>query len=239
MREEKNELKNRPSQEENQGKNAVNTSDDAVQENNQFSLNDDRRVKVLSPGTLVVKRFFAEPSGRCRPCDAAVHVRVLASWAGLLSPYGEDEQFYTYTNMEKEYVGVVQNKDFRYVAADGQDCGSVLQAQFLLAVNKQEDSFTYKDVTYDLTKEGEDFYTISTGGVQIGMASKDIVNAPDDGDAVSYDLRVAALKAYTNGETSFTLNGTDYTLDDEGNVMQGDTVMAYISRFVVQSKETG
>ncbi len=58
MREDKNEMKNRPSQEENQVKNAVNTSDDAVQENNQFSLNDDRRVKVLSPGTLVVKRFL-------------------------------------------------------------------------------------------------------------------------------------------------------------------------------------
>lgn len=27
-------------------------------ENNAYSLNDDRRVKVLSPGTLVVKRFL-------------------------------------------------------------------------------------------------------------------------------------------------------------------------------------
>ncbi len=107
------------------------------------------------------------------------------------------------------------------------------------AVNKQEDSFTYKDVTYDLSKEGEDFYTISSGGTQIGMASKDIVNTPDNAEEVPYDLRVASLKAYTNGETSFTLNGTDYTLDDEGNVMQGDNVVAYISRFVVQSKENG
>lgn len=238
MREDKNELKNRPSQEENQGKNAVNTSDDAVQENNQFSLNDDRRVKVLSPGTLVVKRFL-----RNRLAVVGLVMLlcmfVFSFLGGLLSPYGEDEQFYTYTNMEKEYVGVVQNKDFRYVAAEGQEFGSVLQAQFLLAVNKQEDSFTYKDVTYDLSKEGEDFYTISSGGVEIGMAGKDIVNAPDNAEDVPYDLRVASLKAYTNGETSFTLNGTDYTLDDEGNVMQGDTVMAYISRFVVQSKENG
>ena len=169
MREDKNEMKNRPSQEENQVKNAANTSDDAVQENNQFSLSDDRRVKVLSPGTLVVKRFL-------RNRLAVVGLVMLLCMflfsflGGLLSPYGEDEQFYTYTYIEKEYVGVVQNKDFRYVAADGQEFGSVLQAQFLLAVNKQEDSFTYKDVTYDLSKEGEDFYTISSGGVEIGMA---------------------------------------------------------------------
>ena len=27
---------------------------------------------------------------------------------GLVSPYGQDEQFYTYTHMDKEYVGVVK-----------------------------------------------------------------------------------------------------------------------------------
>ena len=59
MREDKNEMKNRPSQEENQVKNAANTSDDAVQENNQFSLSDDRRVKVLSPGTPGCEALFA------------------------------------------------------------------------------------------------------------------------------------------------------------------------------------
>ena len=59
----------------------------------QLSLNDDRRVKVLSPGTLVAKRFF-------RNRLAVVGLTILAVMfifsfiGGLISPYGQDEVFY-------------------------------------------------------------------------------------------------------------------------------------------------
>ena len=78
---------------------------------------------------------------------------------GLVSPYGQDEQFYTYTHMDKEYVGVVKNNDLRYTINDGQEFGSILQAQLMLAIGKNAESFEYKDVTYDVEKEGEDLYT--------------------------------------------------------------------------------
>ncbi len=97
----------------------------------QLSLNDDRRVKTLSPGALVVKRFF-------RNRLAVVGLIMLAAMfifsfiGGMVSPYRQDEQFYTYTYLEKEYVGVTRNEDFRYVAAEGQDFGSAAQAQFLM-----------------------------------------------------------------------------------------------------------
>ena len=58
-----------------------------------YSLNDDRRVKVLSPGTLVAKRFF-------RNRLAVVGLTILAVMfifsfiGGLISPYGQDEVFY-------------------------------------------------------------------------------------------------------------------------------------------------
>ncbi len=205
----------------------------------QLSLNDDRRVKVLSPGALVVKRFF-------RNRLAVVGLSMLIAMflfsfiGGLISPYREDEQFYTYTYMDQEYVGVVRNNDYRYAVADGQEFGSVLQAQFLLAQTKQEDSFTYKDVTYTVTQEGTDLYTVSQGDTLLAVAYKDIVNAADDAAAEpSFNLKLEALRAYANGGTAFTADGTDYTLDAEGNILQGSTVVGYISRFVVQSKENG
>ena len=77
---------------------------------------------------------------------------------GLISPYGQDEQFYTYTHMDKEYVGVVKNNDLRYTINDGQEFGSILQAQLMLAIGKNAESFEYKDVTYEVEKEGEDLY---------------------------------------------------------------------------------
>ena len=205
----------------------------------QLSLNDDRRVKVLSPGALVAKRFF-------RNRLAVVGLSMLIAMflfsfvGGLISPYREDEQFYTYTYMDQEYVGVVRNNDYRYAAAEGQEFGSVLQAQFLLAQTKGNDSFTYKDVTYTVTQEGTDLYTVSQGDTILAVAYKDIVNAADDAAAEpSFNVKLEALRAYTNGAASFTADGTDYTLDSEGNILQGSTVVGYISRFVVQSKENG
>ena len=93
----------------------------------------------------------------------------------MISPYEQDQQFYTYEVMNQDYAGVVENDDFRYSIADGQEFGTILQAQFLLAANSQDESFEYKDVTYDLALEGPDFYTISSNGTILAIAAKDIV----------------------------------------------------------------
>lgn len=142
----------------------------------EFSLNDDRRVKVLSPGAMVAKRFF-----RNRLAVVGLTMLVImfafSFIGGLISPYGQDQQFYTYEVMNQDYAGVVENNDFRYTIADGQEFGTILQAQFVLASNKQEESFEYNGVTYDLTLLGPDFYTISTGGTTLAMAAKDIITS--------------------------------------------------------------
>ena len=85
----------------------------------ELSLNDDRRVKHM--GMSVLNALFS-------------------FIGGLISPYGQDEQFYTYTHMDKEYVGVVKNNDLRYTINDGQEFGSILQAQLMLAIGKNAES---------------------------------------------------------------------------------------------------
>ncbi len=55
---------------------------------------------------------------------------------GLVSPYGQDEQFYTYTQMSKEYVGVTRNDKLRFVVADGQEFGSIAQSKGNEAIKK-------------------------------------------------------------------------------------------------------
>ena len=127
----------------------------------ELSLNDDRRVKVLSPGALVAKRFFRNRLAVVG-LTMLVVMFVFSFIGGLISPYGQDEQFYTYTHMDKEYVGVVKNNDLRYTINDGQEFSSILQAQLMLAIGKNAESFEYKDVTYEVEKEGEDLYLIGT-----------------------------------------------------------------------------
>ena len=204
-------------------------------ESEEYSLNDDRRVKVLSPGTLVAKRFF-------RNRIAVTGLVILAFMflfsflGGLLSPYKEDQKFYRYDIQQKTYAGVIENTEFRYASADGQEFGSILQAQLVLAVQTNKDSFTYKNVTYTVTEEGPDFYSVSIqGGANIGIAYKDVVSSSTEGEKVPYALQFAALKAYTNDETAFTQGGRDYTLTEDGGVLQNGTEVAYISRYVVNA----
>ena len=204
-------------------------------ESEEYSLNDDRRVKVLSPGTLVAKRFF-------RNRIAVTGLVILAFMflfsflGGLVSPYKEDQKFYRYDIQQKTYAGVIENTEFRYASADGQEFGSILQAQLVLAVQTNKDSFTYKDVTYTVTEEGPDFYSVSIrGGANIGIAYKDVASSSNEGEKLPYALQFAALKAYTNGETAFTAGGQDYTITEDGGVLQGETEVAYISRYVVNA----
>ena len=206
----------------------------------ELSLNDDRRVKVLSPGALVAKRFFRNRLAVVG-LTMLVVMFVFSFIGGLVSPYGQDEQFYTYTHMDKEYVGVVKNNDLRYTINDGQEFGSILQAQLMLAIGKNAESFEYKDVTYEVEKEGEDLYQISSNGTVLAIAAKDIVNAADgaEASALTFAVKHEALKAYANGEASFTADGQDYTMDADGNILSGGDEIGYVSRFVVQAKENG
>lgn len=201
-----------------------------------YSLNDDRRVKVLSPGTLVAKRFF-------RNRLAVVGLTILAVMfifsfiGGLISPYGQDEVFYRDDIQLKEYAAMSENTEYRYLVADGQEFGTILQAQLTLHMGK-DDSFSYKGVTYDVTKEGDSLYSVSSGGRLLAIAYKDIISANDPSQKFGFNFSFNALKAHANGEAEFTASGKTYTLDEDSVMLNGEEI-AYISRFVIQSKVSG
>ena len=201
-----------------------------------YSLNDDRRVKVLSPGTLVAKRFF-------RNRLAVVGLTILAVMfifsfiGGLISPYGQDEVFYRDDIQLKEYAAMSENTEYRYLVADGQEFGTILQAQLTLHMCK-DDSFSYKGVTYDVTEEGDSLYSVSSGGRLLVIAYKDIISSNDPSQKFGFSFSFSALKAHANGEAEFTANGKTYTLDEDSVMLNGEEI-AYISRFVIQSKVSG
>lgn len=159
-----------------------------------FSLNDDRRVKVLSPGALVAKRFFRNRLAVVG-LSILIFMFVFSFIGGLLSPYGEDEFFYREDQISKEFAVVTENSDFRYMAKDSNLFGSAVQAQTMLAIQKNSESFSYNGTNYALAQEGSDFYSISSGGKLIGIAYKDVVSS-SDGQALSFEFVYTALKSY-------------------------------------------
>ena len=155
----------------------------------QYSLNDDRRVKVLSPGALVAKRFFRN---RLAVVGLSILVAMfLFSFVGACQPYGQDEQFFTYTQMSKEFVGVTRNDTMRFVVADGQNFGSIAQSKALEAVKKGNTEFNYKDVTTPSTSRATTF-TLSIRRGHHGYASRDLVNEADGAPKFSFDVKLAA-----------------------------------------------
>ena len=230
-----------------------------------YSLNDDRRVKVLSPGALVAKRFFRNRLAVVG-LSILVFMFVFSFIGGLLSPYGEDQFFYREDQINKEFAVVTENSDFRYMAKDSNLFGSAVQAQTMLAIQKNTPTFSYNGTNYALAQEGADFYAISSGGKLIGIAYKDVVSS-SDGQTLSFEFVYTALKSYaaleqeledeaaqeTAGASeaagatddtaepaepvvkSFTVDGLTYTIAEDGGVLQGEKEVAYISRYIVQA----
>ncbi len=186
---------------------------------------------------LDAKRFF-------RNRLAVVGLSILVAMflfsfvGGLVSPDGQDEQFFTYTQMSKEFVGVTRNDTMRFVVADGQEFGSIAQSKALEAVKKGNTEFNYKDVDYTVDILSDDFYVVYQGRDIMGYASRDLVNEADGAPKFSFDVKLAALTAMTAGEKEFAADGVDYTLDADGNILAGGEELGYVSRFVVSAADS-
>ena len=212
-----------------------NTSSEETKNEQQYSLSDDRRVKVLSPGALVAKRFFRNRLA-VTGLIILVAMFVFSFVGGLVSPYAQDEKFYRTDLQEKDYAGVVLNTEFRYTAADKDLFTTVVQAQTLLAIQKNQNEFSYRDVDYSLVKESDSLYSIYKDGQLIGIANKELVNASTSNQKFSFDFTNQALLAHAKAETSFKSEGKTYTMDENGVVFDNEGAeIAYVSPYIVRA----
>lgn len=198
------------------------------------ALDDEQRVRVLSPGMLVTKRFFRN---RLAVIGLVILVAmfIFSFIGGLLIPYGETQVFKIYESVEKDYAGVAVNTEFQYMDAEGESFPSVARAQLILAINKGEESFVSRDVTYSLIKEGEDFYRI----VQFQDVAS-IVNlkgidrfTPAAGETVSKELEAAYREASLAEENTFELGDAAYYIVQRGK----NKVIAQAKEISVVSKK--
>ena len=204
-------------------------------EETQFSLNDDRRVRTLSPGALVARRFL-------RNRVAVTGLVILAFMfvfsfiGGAITPYKEDQLFYRNNEQKKQYAAVKENTEYRYTTAEGEKFPSVAQAKFVMAAKKNAESFEASKTVYTIAKEGTDFYAIYSedGSTLIATAAFDVVTPPNADDKIPFDLHYAILKAVTNGEKSLDYEGKTYTVSADGEILDGTTEVAYAGRYVVQ-----
>ena len=192
-------------------------------EETQFSLNDDRRVRTLSPGALVLRRFL-------RNRVAVTGLIILAFMfvfsfiGGAITPYKEDQLFYRNNEQKKQYAAIKENTEYRYTSAEGAKFPSVAQAKFVMAAKKNAPTFEAGGTTYSIVKEGEDFYGIYSedGSELIAVATFDVVTAAEAGAKIPFGFQYAILKAVTGGTTTFEYEGKTYTVTEDGTVLDGE-----------------
>lgn len=186
----------------------------AEQESKKLALDDERRVKVLSPGMLVFKRFVRNRLA-ITGTFIIVFMFLFSFVGGAVSPYRESQVFKEYAPMNKLYAAVTQNEEYRYVLAPGQTFDSTTKSKMILAITRGESSFESGGNLYGLVQEGENFYRI-TAATQVA-AGKGIKNKyklqPETGVTLPADFTAAFNAAAAAGQKSFsTADGHAYLI---------------------------
>lgn len=210
-----------------------------------IALDDERRVKVLSPSMLVFKRFIRN---RLAITGAIfiIFMLLFSFLGGWLMPYDESERFYTYTDMSKDYAGVSENTDYKFTTVDGSEFPLVARSKFVLAINNQNIEMSAQDTDYIIETIGEDlYYLYRLDDVAIAtMIGKkyDIVVSGEVGDAGFKD---AFEQAISSEEDSFESGGQTYIVVRKNKNLQAciadpaAVVSMNIFDFVSSDSDTG
>ena len=199
-----------------------------------YSLNDDRRVKVLSPGMLVAKRFIRNRMA-VTGLVILIFMFIFSFIGGLVSPYGQDQFFYNDKTIRKSFGEAKENTEFRYGSNSDELFGLTAQAKAMLAIQQGKDTFNFSNHNYTMNKVSDEMFTISCDGVMVGYAAKDMVNADAADQKLSFEFNYQALTAYATGAKEFTADGVTYALAEDGGVTLDGADYAYISRYLVQA----
>ena len=202
-----------------------------------YSLNDDRRVKTLSPTMLVIKRFL-------RNRVAMVGLFILAFMflfsflGGVLSPYGEAQLFYRNDDQNKPFAGVTENTDLRYIEGSANSFPSLARAKFTQALKAGDATFESKGVTYRYESLDEDIYLIYEvqASGPCAVATYETVSNSQSNDKLPFGFQLAILEAQAAKQASFKYEGVTYAIDEHGAVMDASgTEVAYASRYSIRA----
>jgi peptide/nickel transport system permease protein len=186
--------------------------EEAIQDAEEMRLDDARRVKVLSPGMLVFKRFIRNKLAVIG-LVIIVLMFIFAFLGPFLSPYEQTQVFTGMGSMSKDFAGAIYNNELRFTTADGQDFSSAARAQFLLALSKGDAVFTYNDADYYYLPEGENTYRI----VRLDPVAVDLLGRlnPVEDFVISDAFTTAYESAVEEGRGEFTLDGITYRITED------------------------
>ena len=180
-------------------------------------LDDEQRVKVLSPGMMVFKRFIRNKLAICG-IIVLIAMFLFSFVGGMLMPYKQGDTFRKYESIPKDYASAVINTELRYTIATDQKFSNASIAKFILAANKGATTFSAENKTYTIVEEGKKFYRI--------LLSKDVATVlviggkgnykPIGGATVTEALKTAFESAIAANQATFDVDGITYSYTKQG-----------------------
>ena len=125
----------------------------------EMALDDEQRVRILSPGMLVFKRFIRNKLAIVGSI-ILLTMFVFSFIGGWIIPYGEKQVFTEYVDMSKEYAGVTVNTEYRYVESEVGIFPSVARAEFVSAALNGGSTFSADGIDYKLQKLGDNYFIV-------------------------------------------------------------------------------
>ncbi len=130
------------------------------EEKQEMHLDDAARVKVLSPGMMVAKRFF-------RNKLAIVGIVIIVSMflfsfvGGMVIPYSQSQVFYTTEEIKKDYAGATQITQYQFQVLDGMKLPTDIYSKTMIAASTGKYVFESRGGDfYGLSPEGENVYIV-------------------------------------------------------------------------------
>lgn len=214
--------------------------DEAIEmiDGEEMALDDARRIKVLSPGMLVFKRFIRNKLAVIG--FVIIVLMFLFAFVGpIFSPYEQAQVFTGLGSLSKDFAGAIYNQELRYTIADGEVFNSATRAQFLLALGKNEQVFSVDDIDYFYFPVNDNSYLVtrleSVGVVLLGQLNS-LDGSPLDEDFVS------AFEATNEaGENEFTFEDVPYRIISGRKMtnvaIENDVAMASLNVYDAYNQE--
>ena len=165
----------------------------------EMHLDDANRVRVLSPGMMVLKRFLRN---RLAIVGMVIIIAMFlfAFVGGALYPYSESKVFYKTEQALKDFAGATVIDQFQFQTADGVTLPSDINSKSLIAVSKKKYVFQTRD------------------GQMIGMAP-----AAEDSDIfLIYSLEPAQVFLKGNKEFDAAVEAGRADFEQDGKVYMFD-----------------
>ena len=129
-------------------------------EKKDMSLDDANRVRVLSPGMMVFKRFIRNKLAIVG-IVIIVFMFLFSFVGGLLNPYSQSQVFYTTEQILKDYAGATTIDQYQIYQVDGVKLPSDIYSKTLIAASTKKYVFETRDGSLlGLGNVGEGVYRI-------------------------------------------------------------------------------